>query len=264
MRLSKLPTAITSVLITVLLTPFGTLAADAAPNPCSPVIAAPQSGSTVPQNFRIRILPGDFSDCRIDELRYAIVEISPDGGNRTVYFTKSDCCEFMQTGHPLVDMRAPEDKLKPDTDYVVQAQFVDRTVNIFGGLDHMRAELGPIAVIPVTTEKSETRTRRHGDENTRPDAMVFALDMMGRFGHGRAASVSEASRIALDYCDGADCRTVSEPTREQCHALAQRTTGGYWWGIGAAATDAEAQRLAQGFCERGHDGTCTMAYSYCK
>ena len=241
-----------------------TIPASAAPKPCSPVIAAPSSDSTVPQDFRLRILPGDFSDCRIDEIRYAVIEIRPDGQNRTVFFRKSDCCEFMQTGHPLVDRRAPARKLKPETDYVVQAQFVDRTFKLYGGLDHVRDELGPIAVVPVTTEESDMRTRRHGDETTRPDAMIFALDMSGRFGHGRGATVAEARRKALDFCGTSDCRAVSDPTRKRCHALAQRTRGGYWWGVGAAASKPEAARTARRFCERSHDGDCTVAYSYCK
>lgn len=234
------------------------------PNPCSPVVDAPASDSTVPQDFRIRILPGDFSNCRIDEIRYAIIETASDGQNRTVFFRKSDCCEFMQTGHPLVERRAPADKLKPGTNYVVQAQFVDRTVDLYGGIDHMRAELGPIAVIPVTTESSDMRTRRHGDESTRLDAMVFALDMAGRFGHGRAASEADARRTALDFCDATNCRIVSEPTRNRCHALAQRTEGGYWWGVGADERLPEAEGKARGFCERGHGGTCDLVYSYCQ
>lgn len=264
MRLTRPAAGLIPIVIAMFAALLDTPTAHAAPNPCSPVIDAPQDGDTVPRDFSIRILPGDFSDCRIDELRYAVIEINPEGRNRTVLFRKSDCCEFMQTGHPLVERQAPAGELKSGTDYVVQAQFVDRTLKVFGGLDHIRAELGPIAVIPVTTEESDTRTRRHGDETTRPDAMVFALDMAGRFGHGRAASVAEASRTALDYCGSADCRTVSQPTRARCHALAQRTQGGYWWGIGAGDTDANAKTLARRFCERDQQGTCQVVYSYCK
>jgi hypothetical protein len=257
-ELFRLPLLVMALLMTL------GMPASAAPKPCGPVIDSPASGSTVPQDFRIRILPGDFSDCRIDEIRYAVIEIRPDGENRTVFFRKSDCCDFMQTGHPLVDRRAPERKLKPGTDYVVQAQFVDRTFKLYGGLDHIRDELGPIAVVPVTTEDSNMRTRKHGDESTRPDAMIFALDMSGRFGHGRAPTAEGASRKALEFCGASECQTVSRPTRKTCHALAQRTQGGYWWGVGAGARKAEAERLARRFCERGHGGSCQLAYSYCK
>ncbi|WP_397542510.1 DUF4189 domain-containing protein [Roseovarius salis] len=239
-------------------------AATAAPKPCSPVVDAPRSGSTVPQDFPIRILPGDFSDCRIDEVRYAIVEIREGRANRTVHFHKADCCDFMQTGKPVLERRAPARKIEPGTYYVVQAQFVDRTLKVFGGLDHIRAELGPIAVVPVTTEKSDMRTRRHGDESTGPDAMVFALDMAGRFGHGRGASVAQARKTALDFCGAAACRIVSEPTRKTCHALAQRTRGGYWWGVGAGGTKATAEGNARRFCQQGHGGDCDVVYSYCK
>ena len=114
-----------------------------------------------------------------------------------------------------------------------------------------------MAVIPVRTKTSDGRANGF-------DPMVFALDMNGRYGHGRGETVAKAGNAALDFCDAQGCRLVSEPVRARCHALAHRTQGGYWWGAGAGPTATAAQSRAQNFCTDAAPGACETAYTYCQ
>lgn len=103
-----------------------------------------------------------------------------------------------------------------------------------------------------------------GGDQDQYDPMVFALDMTGGFGHGRGLTDEQASRTALDFCDAQGCRVVLEPERARCHALAQYTRDGYWWGVGAAQRLDLARARAFRFCERNAPGECEIDYTYCQ
>lgn len=89
--------------------------------------------------------------------------------------------------------------------------------------------------------------------------MAFAVNIDGRFGHGKAATQREAEAFALQFC-GSDCR-IEDVTTAQCHALA--TVPGAFW-FGAAATPAQAQDYAMGFCRNAGARDCRIDYSICQ
>lgn len=89
--------------------------------------------------------------------------------------------------------------------------------------------------------------------------MAFAVNIDGRFGHGKAATQRDAEAFALQYC-GSDCR-IEDVTTAQCHALA--TVPGAFW-FGAAATPTQAQDYAMGFCRNAGARDCRIDYSICQ
>ncbi len=249
--------ALLSLALGVVALLFGAQVAEAKAKPCAPIIDTPKSDTSVSTQFKITVRPDMTQNCRVDEIRVEITEIVPGGNNRQAYYSEAECCDFLSIDTPVIDRRVPEGVLEPDTRYSLKVQFLDRTFNILESMDTIRAEYGPLAVVPVRTKPAQ---RQSGGF----DPMIFALDMNGRFGHGRGETVAQAGNTALDYCGAQACRLVSDPVRQRCHALAQRTRGGYWWGVGAGSTATAARSRAQDFCTDAAPGSCETVYTYCQ
>mgnify|MGYP006282909849 CR=1 FL=1 len=245
---------------------FLTGAAQAAPNPCPPVIDEPQDGASVPPEFRIVVSPGRApGGCKIDRVFVRIVDTTT---GQQVYRRIDDCCDAWMTGQPVFDAVVPEEDLRPDRQYNIQVAFADQTgmwARMFRPGDiweDLADERSAPAMIMVNTSEPLYRTARQA-QNGR-SAMVFAVDRTGRFGHAAAGEPDAARAQALDYCDRDACEIIDEPVRAQCHALAQYTDGAYWWGVGAAETEDVARRRAERFCEQNAPGACEVDYAYCQ
>lgn len=218
---------------------------------CTPVLESPADGARVDTGFRLTIgVKMTPDNCQVDEIQVTIFDVAAE---RTAYSFTAECCDVITNRDPVVDKPIPDGKLQPGRTYSIGAWFYDKHLGFSPGTGG--------ALARVETRGGSGDTRQQG---VRPQPMVFAVDGTGRFGHGMAETERKARRTALDYCDGPECHVVDRPVRAQCHALAQRTRGGYWWGVGAGSTESDAITKAIHFCERGHDGACDLSYSYCQ
>lgn len=205
------------------------------------------------------------SGCKIDKIFVRVVDVST---GRQAYRSIAECCDVILTGSPVVDTVIPAEDLQPDTQYNIQVAFADstgtwaRTLRPGDIWDALADERSAPAMIMVTTSEPLYRTARQAQSDL--DAMVFAVDRQGRFGHAAAATSDAARQQALEFCGRSNCEIIDEPLRTQCHALAQHTSSGYWWGIGTAESEAEARQRADRYCEANFDGQCTVDYAYCQ
>ncbi|WP_146190685.1 DUF4189 domain-containing protein [Marinicauda salina] len=241
-------------------TAFIAPSAAAAPNPCEPILAEPENNAAVTPRFDIRIfVDGSIEGCDVDGINLRVFEAE---SGRQVYADTSDCCQSYSTETPIVDMTMPEGSTRPDTRYNIHVALRDDARGLSFGTDSFSDQLSAPAVVTVTTSESLYRTARQPQQGL--DAMVFAVDRRGRYGHAKAPDPEAARRSALEFCGNSDCEVIDEPVRARCHALAQRTEGGYWWGVGTGSSETDATANARRFCERAAPGGCEIDYSYCQ
>ncbi|WP_026758527.1 DUF4189 domain-containing protein [Sediminimonas qiaohouensis] len=251
----KTPIIHTAATLAVFLSLFvvfgGTQAAAHPAGACQPVLKVPNEGQAVTPEFDIKVFGNLVPDnCQIDRMTLHVFD--KDRGTN-VFSRDIDCCDVITNYKPLIDMTVPAGELQPDTNYQVVVRFYDKHIGFSPGSDP--------AIVNVKTTVPQYRTKRQAQQF---DPMAFALDKKGRFGHGRGKTEKKARDVALGFCDAPGCTIVSEPVRARCHALAQRTQGGFWWGVGAADTQAKAQQRAERFCEQNQSGQCRIDYTYCQ
>lgn len=96
--------------------------------------------------------------------------------------------------------------------------------------------------------------------------MAFAADEMGTLGHGKGRSRVEAEATALQNCGpNASCRVI-DATQNNCHAYAQSTEGGYWYGYSSGPSTDVAQNSALQNCGNfaAVPRSCQVTYSICR
>lgn len=221
---------------------------------CNPVLEAPKDGAQVATDFTLRVgVSFPRSRCDVDRIDVHIVDVA--SGN-TVYSSTSDCCDVITSHQPVIDRSIPKGELATNRDYRLTVRFYDKHLN------------GPASSAPaiafVTTEPPRSAGGKQGTQGNGLDAMAFAVDKKGHFGHGRAPTEAQARKYAIRNCGQADCSLAVPPVRARCVALADSTRNGYWLGVGAAKSEGGAITRAIGFCEQGNGGKCRIEYSYCQ
>jgi hypothetical protein len=218
---------------------------------CTPVLEKPAQGAAVTPQFDVRVkVDMSTNNCQVDRIRLRVFD---KGADNMVFSRQWECCDVITNRDPVVDFSIPDGELREDTTYIVSVRFYDKHIGFSPGSDPAMAE--------VRTTIPQYRTKRQA-QGFQP--MVFAVNRKGRFGHGKAGSAAQARRTALDFCDAPGCEIVSKPVRARCHALAQRTRGGYWWGVGAGGSEDAARDRAKRFCEQNQQGSCKISYTHCQ
>ncbi len=118
-----------------------------------------------------------------------------------------------------------------------------------------------------TTCTTSPKQASGGSDQPEPNSnnwMVFAIDFSGMIGHGAGATIARAQDYALGYCQGTNCQIVDQPVQSRCHSIADSQSGGYWFGIGAAETVGEADRLAVQYCRANTKRNCQVRYNFCQ
>lgn len=99
--------------------------------------------------------------------------------------------------------------------------------------------------------------------DAKADAMAYAVDGAGAFGHGRAPAAEAARRIALDYCTQSACKIVLE-TSERCTVLVEGFGQGYRaFGAGAASRGAAEEQAMKACTASSPSANCRVRHWYC-
>ena len=95
--------------------------------------------------------------------------------------------------------------------------------------------------------------------------MAFAADERGALGHGKGISRGQAEQNAMNFCGNDNCRVI-DVTQNSCHAFADSSQGGYWYGYASGGDPQVAQEAAHINCAgfAAAPASCEMRYSICQ